>query len=207
MEVLKQQLTAFQEQLNRMRKAERAKDEEYRRLQDEHRSLARAQEEAKASVMKMWDQLEKKDQEVDALKTKLHGGPPPPGHMQGGPAVQAAMPRGMPPPAQMNGYPPNHPGMMQRPPHMQPPQSMPRPQPPHVRPRRSSNAGTPLRRTVRRTAEPTRALRLPAALADATSTTTTSRAVRCTSRAPRSSWSWSCRAWWSCEAACTPPGP
>jgi len=57
-EVLKQQLTAFQEQLNRMRKAERAKDEEYRRLQDEHRSLARAQEEAKASVMKMWDQLE-----------------------------------------------------------------------------------------------------------------------------------------------------
>ena len=63
-EVLKQQLTAFQEQLNRMRKAERAQDEEYRRLQDEHRSLTRAQEEAKASVMKMWDQLEQKDLEV-----------------------------------------------------------------------------------------------------------------------------------------------
>ena len=31
MEVLKQQLAAFQEQLSRMHKAERAKDEEYRR--------------------------------------------------------------------------------------------------------------------------------------------------------------------------------
>jgi len=127
-EVLKQQLTAFQEQLNRMRKAERAKDEEYRRLQDEHRSLARAQEEAKASVMKMWDQLEKKDQEVDALKSKLHGGQP--GHMQGGPPVHGSM-RGIPP-GQMNGY-PNHPGMMQRPPHMQP-QSLPRAQA-HMQPR------------------------------------------------------------------------
>ena len=121
-EVLKQQLTAFQEQLNRMRKAERGKDEEYRRLQDEHRSLARAQEEAKASVMKMWDQLEKKDQQVDALKSKLHGGQP--SHMQGSPPVHGSM-RGIPP-GQMNGY-PNHPGMMQRPPHMQP-QSVPRAQ-------------------------------------------------------------------------------
>lgn len=120
-DVLKQQLTAFQEQLNRMRKTERAKDEEYRRLQDDHRSLARAQEEAKASVMKMWDQLEKKDQEVDALKSKLHGGQP--SHMQG-PPVHGSM-RGVPP-GQINGY-PNHPGMMQRPPHMQP-QSVPRAQ-------------------------------------------------------------------------------
>jgi len=127
-EVLKQQLTAFQEQLNRMRKAERAKDEEYRRLQDEHRSLARAQEEAKASVMKMWDQLEKKDQEVDALKSKLPGGQQ--SHMQGGPPGQGGM-RGLPP-GQINGY-SNHPGMMQRPPHMQP-QSMPRAQP-HMQPR------------------------------------------------------------------------
>ena len=150
-EVLKQQLTAFQEQLNRMRKAERQKDEEYRRLQDEHRSLARAQEEAKASVMKMWDQLEKKDQEVDSLKQKLHGGQPPPvNHMQGPggqmPPAQTGM-RGMPPQAQMaqtampNGY-PNHPGMMQRPPHMQP-QSMqpPRPQPPHMQPRPQQHPG------------------------------------------------------------------
>ena len=118
-EVLKQQLTAFQEQLNRMRKAERAKDEEYRRLQDEHRSLARAQEEAKASVMKMWDQLEKKDREVDALKSKLHGGQP--SHMQGGPPVHGSM-HGVSP-GQTNGL-PNHPGMVQRPLHMQP-QSVP----------------------------------------------------------------------------------
>ena len=69
--MLKQQLTAFQEQLNRMRKAERAKDEEYRRLQDERSSLARAQEETKASVMKMWDQLEKKDREVSALQSRM----------------------------------------------------------------------------------------------------------------------------------------
>merc|ERR1712008_254464 len=88
----------------------------------EHRSLARAQEEAKASVMKMWDQLEKKDQEVDALKSKLHGGQP--GHMQGGPPVHGSM-RGIPP-GQMNGY-PNHPGMMQR-------QSLPRAQA-HMQPR------------------------------------------------------------------------
>ena len=121
-EVLKQQLTAFQEQLNRMRKAERAQDEEYRRLQDEHRSLTRAQEEAKASVMKMWDQLEKKDQEVGALKSKLHGSQP--SHMQGSSPVHGSM-RGLPP-GQMNGY-PNHASMMQRPPHMQP-QSVPRAQ-------------------------------------------------------------------------------
>ena len=121
-EVLKQQLAAFQEQLNRMRKAERAQDDEYRRLQDEHRSLARAQEEAKASVMKMWDQLEKKDQEVGALKSKLHGTQP--SHMQGSSPVHGSM-RGLPP-GQMNGY-PNHAGMMQRPPHMQP-QSVPRAQ-------------------------------------------------------------------------------
>jgi len=121
-EVLKQQLTAFQEQLNRMRKAERAQDEEYRRLQDEHRSLARAQEEAKANVMKMWDQLEKKDQEVGALKSKLHGSQP--SHMQGSSPVHGGM-RGIPP-GQMNGH-PNHLGMMERPPHMQP-QSVPRAQ-------------------------------------------------------------------------------
>jgi len=121
-EVLKQQLAAFQEQLNRMRKAERAQEEEYRRLQDEHRSLARAQEEAKASVMKMWDQLEKKDQEVGALKSKLHGSQP--SHMQGSSPVHAST-RGTPT-GQINGY-PNHPGMMQRPPHMQP-QSVPRAQ-------------------------------------------------------------------------------
>jgi hypothetical protein len=128
-EVLKQQLTAFQEQLNRMRKAERAKDEEYRRLQDEHRSLARAQEEAKASVMKMWDQLEKKDREVDALKSKLHGGQP--SHMQGGPPVHGSM-HGVSP-GQTNGH-PNHPGMVQRPLHMQP-QSVPLKAQTHMQPR------------------------------------------------------------------------
>jgi flagellar biosynthesis GTPase FlhF len=132
-EVLKQQLTAFQEQLNRMRKAERAKDEEYRRLQDERSSLARAQEETKASVMKMWDQLEKKDREVNALQSRMmqlglhYGGQP---GMQGGPPVpqggMRGLPPGMPPPGQMNGY-PNRPGMMQQYMHMQP-QSMPRPQ-------------------------------------------------------------------------------
>ena len=105
-----------------MRKAERAQDEEYRRLQDEHRSLARAQEEAKSSVMKMWDQLEKKDQEVGALKSKLHGSQP--SHMQGSSPVHGSMRELQP--GQMNGY-PNHPGMMQRPPHMQP-QSVPRAQ-------------------------------------------------------------------------------
>jgi len=150
-EVLKQQLTAFQEQLNRMRKAERdrmeGKDAEHRRLQGENQALLREREEAKTSVMKMWDQLEKKTDEVDALKAKLHGGGPGPsggphGPMLGGPGgpgpVQGM--RGMPPgpPGQMNGYPPNHapqnhPGMMQRPPHMQPPQGMQRPQP-HMQP-------------------------------------------------------------------------
>merc|ERR1712194_476610 len=88
-------------------------------VQDEHRSLARAQEEAKASVMKMWDQLEKKDREVDALKSKLHGGQP--SHMQGGPPVHGSM-HGVSP-GQTNGL-PNHPGMVQRPLHMQP-QSVP----------------------------------------------------------------------------------
>ena len=151
-EVLKQQLTAFQEQLNRMRKAERdrmeGKDAEHRRLQGENAALLREREEAKTSVMKMWDQLEKKTDEVDALKAKLHGGgqgPPggPHGPMPGGPGgpgpVQGM--RGMPPgpPGQMNGYPnhPSHPGMMQRPPHMQPqqmqrpPQQLMQPRPQH----------------------------------------------------------------------------
>ena len=119
-EVLKQQLPAFQEQLDRMRKAERAKDEECRRLQDDYRSLARAHEEAKASVMKMWDQLEKKDQEVGALKS--YGGPP---NRQGGV-----------PPGQMYSYPTNpetgrHSGLMQLPSHPMQPQSMPSAQP-HV---------------------------------------------------------------------------
>ncbi len=120
MEVLKQQLAAFKEQVGRMRKTERAKDEEYRRLQDEQNSLTRAQEETKASVMKMWDQLEKKDREVGALQSRLMqlGGPPVP---QGG---MRGLPPGMPPLGQMNGY-PNRPGMMQQ--HMQP-QSMLRPQ-------------------------------------------------------------------------------
>uniref|UniRef100_A0A7S0EA34 Uncharacterized protein n=1 Tax=Phaeocystis antarctica TaxID=33657 RepID=A0A7S0EA34_9EUKA len=124
-----------------MHKAERAKDEEYRRQQDEKHSLARALEEAKASVMKMWDQLEKKDQEVSALNSRLlYGGQPQ--HMQGGgAAVQGGGMRGlpgpgMPPPpggAQMNGgYPGQHPSMMQ---HMQPPpHSMARPQL-HMQPR------------------------------------------------------------------------
>ena len=62
--MLKQQLVAFEEQLGRLRETVRAKDELYRRLQDEQNSQARAHEETKASVMKMWDQLEKKDREV-----------------------------------------------------------------------------------------------------------------------------------------------
>ena len=105
-EVLKQQLAAFQEQLNRMRKAERAQDDEYRRLQDEHRSLARAQEEAKASVMKMWDQLEKKDQEVGALKSKLHGSQPSP--MQGSSPVAREHARNTTRPDEWLSQPPGH---------------------------------------------------------------------------------------------------
>ena len=119
MEVLKQQLVAFKEQVGQMRKTERAKDEEHRRLKDEKSSLIRAQEETKASVMKMWDQLEKKDREVDALKSKLHGGQP--SHIQGGPPVHGSMHGASP--GHMNGH-PNHPGMVQRPLHMQP-QSVP----------------------------------------------------------------------------------
>ena len=157
-EVLKQQLTAFQEQLNRMRKAERdrmeGKDAEHRRLQGENQALLREREEAKTSVMKMWDQLEKKTDEVDALKAKLHGGGPGPsggphGPMLGGPGgpgpVQGM--RGMPPgpPGQMNGYPghpnhPGHPGMMQRPPHMQP-QQMQRPPQQVMQPPRPQHPG------------------------------------------------------------------
>ena len=116
-EVLKQQLVAFKEQVGQMRKTERAKDEEHRRLKDEKSSLIRAQEETKASVMKMWDQLEKKDREVGALKSRLMqlGGPPVPhGGMHG-------LPPGMPPLGQMNGY-HNRPGMMQQ--YMQPHESM-----------------------------------------------------------------------------------
>ena len=167
-EVLKQQLVAFKEQVGQMRKTERAKDEEHRRLKDEKSSLIRAQEETKASVMKMWDQLEKKDREVDALKSKLHGSQP--SHMQGGPPVHGSM-RGVPL-GQMNGH-PNHQGMAQRPLHMQP-QSVPLRAQTHV----SVVARTSC--TWLRCARFRASILAPLCLADAASTST-SRSVRCTS--------------------------
>ena len=39
-----------------------------KRLHEKHRAVTRAQEEARASVLTMWNQLEKKDAEVDTLK-------------------------------------------------------------------------------------------------------------------------------------------
>ena len=41
-----------------------------KRLHEKHRAVTRAQEEARASVLTMWNQLEKKDAEVDTSRRR-----------------------------------------------------------------------------------------------------------------------------------------
>ena len=98
-----------------------------KRLHEKHRAVTRAQEEARASVLTMWNQLEKKDAEVDTLKKENEalkremkalregqgggGGGGAPQH-QPAPPQQQQPPPGPRPPAPQHHPPPGygHPG-------------------------------------------------------------------------------------------------
>ena len=111
----------------RLNKEARAKEDEMKRLHEKHRAVTRAQEEARASVLTMWNQLEKKDAEVDTLKKENEalkrevkalregqgggGGGGAPQH-QPAPPQQQQPPPGPRPPAPQHHPPPGygHPG-------------------------------------------------------------------------------------------------